>query len=511
MNRRIEPARARTGTLALLGLLSFIAYWIIVSISMNPRLTIVYDVHRSRYGGPLTWPSRWLHLAGISEDARMWLFMGLAVAVVAMWLAAIYVVRNDNRRVLALIIGAGFLMFATLFVFGPSFQSRDLFSYGFYGRVSSVYHKNPFLLIPNVRQHDIFFPYIGWRYNASVYGPVFNYLSYLIAKISSDSVTVNVLCYKLLAFLSYAACLPLVYALTRRVSPGRENMALAITAWSPVLVLHILGAGHNDILMIALILAGFLLYRKGYLLTGIVVVLLGAMVKITGVLALAPMLVLYVRDKRGAPLKRAVAAGATVAGVTVAVYLPFLQSLDIFKTTSRMSKVYSSTSVPKLVSYAYERLLVNGGVARVRAEEIAHGRVQLMFLALFLVMAVILLLRVKDYRTMVFSAAALFLAWFLTTSYILPWYVAPGLMLAAILGWNLLTASMVGMSSVFVLYRLPELPAGGLTLAGQPGPNPYISVPFLMILVGWISLSAAKWVKSRRPANAGATRSPGGT
>jgi len=485
----LDP-RATAWLLGLLGAFSFTAYWVLVSMALNPKLSLAFNVKGAEYGGPLTWPSRWLHLADISEDFRTWLFIFLMVALSLMWLGAIYLVRKDNRRSLALIIVVAFGAFALLFVFGPSFLSKDVFSYSFNGRSMSVYHSNPYLLAPAARQHDIFYPLIGWKDNASVYGPVFNYISCAITRIAGDNIAANVLGFKLLAFLSYAACLPLVYSLTRRVSPGKENMALAISAWCPVLVMHILGAGHNDALMVALLLGGYLLYRKGYLLSGIAIVLVAVMVKVVAAVALAPMLLLYVRDKQGAPLKRLVKAGAMVIVVPLVLYLPFLHSLEIFKATAQMSKLYSNASVPRLLSFEYKKVLKRGGIAAAEAARVANARVHLLFLAVFAIAAIVLLSRVRDYRSMVACSAALFLTWFLTSSYVLPWYLASGLMLAAVAGWNLTTATLVGASAVFSLWRIPGPPTGE-----HPGEvTLYIALPFLLLLLGWFAISTASWL-----------------
>lgn len=491
--RSLDP-RARVWLLGLLGALSFTAYWVFVSMALNPKLSLAFNVKGAEYGGPLTWPSRWLHLAGISDDLRTRLFIFLMAALSLMWLGAIYLVRKDNRRSLALIIVAAFGAFALLFVFGPSFLSRDVFSYSFYGRSMSVYHSNPYLLVPAARQHDILYPLAGWKNNASAYGPVFNYLSFAITRLAGDNIAANVLGFKLLAFLSYAACLPLVYSLARRVSPGKENMALAISAWCPVLVIHFLGAGHNDALMVALLLGGYLLYRKGYLLPGIAVVLLAVMVKVVAVLALVPLLLLYVRDKRGVPLKRLLEAGTMVIVVPLVLYLPFLHGLEIFKTTARMSKLYSKSSVPSLLSLEYKKLLTHGGMAATKATQVANARVQLFFLVVFAIAAIVLLSKVKNYRSMVACSASLCLAWFLTSSYVLPWYLAMGLMLAAVAGWNLTTATLIGASAVFSLWRMPKPSTGGYH--GEA--TLYIALPFLLLLLGWFTISTVRWLAANK-------------
>ena len=53
--RRLIPLKpsARRGLLVLLGAASFICYWVLLSIALNPKLQIVYSVKGATYGGPL--------------------------------------------------------------------------------------------------------------------------------------------------------------------------------------------------------------------------------------------------------------------------------------------------------------------------------------------------------------------------------------------------------------------------------------------------------------------------
>jgi len=476
--------RARALQLVLLGLMSGLAYYVLVSLSLTPNAGLTYDVKGTKYGGPLTWPSRLLGLAHMSHGSRQLLFVFLMVALSCLWFGAIHIVRRDTRRSMTAIIVAGFGLFALVFVFTPSFMSRDIFSYIFFGRAMTVYHSNPFLLIPHARQSDIFYPLIGWKYNASVYGPVFNYLSWLVTRIAGNNVAANVLGFKFMAFLFYSACLPMVYWLTRRVSPGKENMALAVTAWCPLLVMHTLGGGHNDVIMVAIVLAGYLLYRKGYLLIGIVIVMVAVLVKIDAVLALAPMLVLYVRDKQGASLKRLFAACAACIGIGVVLYLPFLQTLKIFKTTARMSKMYSASSIPQLFSWLYQKMFSSGSKASLSLQLSARSRVHLLFLAVAAILGILLLVGVKDYRSMVLCAAALVFIWFCTSTYILPWYLGLGLVLAALTGWNITTGALIGASTIFILYQI----------AGGPG----LSIPLLLLFVIWAVVLGNNTIRKSR-------------
>jgi alpha-1,6-mannosyltransferase len=492
---KISPS-LRTVALGSVAAATALLYWLLLAISLNPELSIVHDVKGARYAGPLVWPARWFHLASLEQGRREWLFTLLLVALVALWLGAVWLVRRDRRKATTAIIAGAFGLFGLMFVFGPSFQSQDVFSYAFAGRALSVYHRNPFILVPAARPHDVFYPLIGWKDNASVYGPVFSYFSYVITRIAGNSVASTVLGFKLLAAAAYAACLPMVYTLARRLSPGRENMALLISAWCPVLVLHFLGAGHNDILAVAFVLGGYLLYRKGYLLTGIAVVTFAVAVKLTAALALAPLVVLYIRDRNGAPLKRLLASGAACVGVLAATYLPLWGGTAMFDSTVQISKLYSGSAVPRLVSSWYARVLAHGGVTLARATTIAEGRVRLVFLAVLFAGTIVFLWSARDFRSMAVATASILLLWVLCATYILPWYLAIGLMVAAVTGWTRITGLTIAAASILVLYRLP-MPAGP---AGAP--TFYTAYPLLILLAGWGAIAAVSRMKSRSAAGA---------
>lgn len=488
------------------GIVMSLAFWVLISLALKTPSGLISKPRKRGFGGPLTWPARWLHLRSLSPTGRSLTFIALMVVLTLGYLAAIYLVRRDNRRKVTYALVGFFAVFALLFLFMPPFMSRDLYSYVFYGRVMSVYHRNPYILIPVMRRHDLFYPLLGWRYNASVYGPVFNWLSYLITRIAGNHVASNVLGFKVLASASYAACLPIIYSLTRRVSPGRENLALAVSAWCPILVMHTLGGGHNDIMMAFFVLTGFLLYRKDHQLWGIVVVTLAVMVKLTAALALLPLLVLYLRDKRGKPVPRAAAAAGTIIAITAISYLPFWKGIRIFNSTRHMSTLYSFSSVPRLVSIEVQRVLIRSGMLWVRAETLANQMVQLVFLAVFAVVTIYLLTRVKDYRSMIISVAAINLVWFLTSIYILPWYLAVGLMVACVAGWNMTTAAYVTVASFFTFYHIPATNIPTLAWSGRLGTDLYLSLPFFLILTAWLGVGLY-YLRKRR--NAGSALGPG--
>ncbi len=483
--------------LASTGSVLLVAFWVLISMALTPNKGLVYDVRGARYGGPLTWPATWFHLGTLSKSHLTYTYLALMMVLVLAYAAAVYLVRNDNSRNATAIIGGFFLVFALMFLVIPMWTSTDVFSYAFYGRSMAIYHANPYILVPAARKADIFYPYAGWHFNASVYGPVFNFISYGITRIAGNSITSNVLGFKALAVACYAGSLPIVFTLTRRVSPGKENFALAVTAWSPLMLMHVVGGGHNDALMVLLVLAAFLMYRKDHALAGLFVMMLAVMVKVSAVLALAPYVVLYVREARTNPLRRLGGAAVVVVLVPVLLYAPFWQGTRIFDSTVRMSKLISFGSVPRLLSSEGQDMLGHLGFSATRAASISNETAQLLFMALFGFLTLYLLTRVKDFRSMIVVSGAIILLWFLTSSYVVPWYLGLGLMVSAIAGWNWLTGTYLATSFVFLLYRVPDASNPRVLGIDRHGAFTYLSWPCLIILVSLL-LYGARHTWTRR-------------
>jgi hypothetical protein len=150
-----------------------------------------------------------------------------------------------------------------------------------------------------------------------------------------------------------------------------------------------------------------------------------------------------------------------------------------------------------------QRILVKSGMAGVRAETLANQTVRLVFLVVFAVLTLYLLRRVRDYRTMIVSTAAISLVWFLMSFYILPWYLAAGLMVASVAGWNATTGAYITVASVFTLYHIPATNIPVLTWSGRFGTNLFLSLPFFLVLAAWLFLVLRDAPKRRKPKSIG--------
>lgn len=500
---RIGPG-LRLFILLICGLVVFLCFALLVSMALNPKITMAYNTKGATYSGPLTWLGRWLNLGGLSGTGRHALYILLMVLLNLAYFAAAFLARKDRRLSTTVLIVGGFLLFSLLFLFIPPLLSRDVYSYTFYGRAMTVHHANPFLAKVISYPRDVIYPFVGWKETASVYGPLFNYLSFIVCRVAGNNIPANVLGFKVLSFFFYAASLPLVYAVSRRVSPGRENLALVIAAWNPLLLLHLIGGGHNDSVMFFFALLGFYLYRRGYPVWGLVSMVLAVMVKMTAALALLPYLVFFLRDQRGKVVPRVLESAAAVVVIPVLFYFPFWNGFSIFNATGKVLRMSSSSSIPTLAKDVLTKLLSAMGLAKTTAGSLSTSLAHVFFLGLFVAITLALLWKVRDYRSMVLSTAGIFLAWILTASYLLPWYLAMGIMVCAVAGWNATTACTIAASSIFTLYKVPTTPTTHLLLhqGGKAKPLLYLSIPLAIILIAWLILgkpfSGLRWAKPGR-------------
>lgn len=211
----------------------------------------------------------------------------------------------------------------------PVFLSRDVYSYDFYGRMVSQHDANPYTEVPASFSTDPAYPFVSidWLDSPSVYGPAFTSLSAGVTSLAS-SPEGAAFAFKLLAAIASLATLLLVVAAARRLRPERAAFAGVLVAWNPVVVFHGVAGGHNDALLGLALAAGVLaiLARRELWATGLLT--LGALVKISGGVALA-LAVAGAALRRPSARMRAVGLHVGIAAlVALPFVIPFLQSED---------------------------------------------------------------------------------------------------------------------------------------------------------------------------------------
>jgi alpha-1,6-mannosyltransferase len=252
-------------------------------------------------------------LAGTFGSGGIDLGLGGLIAVLLLtFVSYAAMVRGaDQLTARPVLIGIGCL--TLIILLAPLMLSTDVFSYIAYGRIGHVYGFNPYLAGPSAIARDPLYPYIGtqWVKTASAYGPLFTGVSYLFAHLS---IATQVNAYKMIAAVSSLVVVWLVWG-AARIRGLNPVKAVAIVGLNPVLVIFGVGGGHNDLLMLALAMAGvYMLLLDRQRASGALLVTATA-VKLTAGLMLPFALAEAARGANGARRRRALLGGAGLAAI----------------------------------------------------------------------------------------------------------------------------------------------------------------------------------------------------
>jgi hypothetical protein len=203
---------------------------------------------------------------------------GLIAALVLMFLSYAITLRAAkqlSQRAVLMSIAA----LNALVLVAPPLLSTDLFSYIAYGRLGTTYGINPYLHGPNVIAFDPLYHLVGaqWTHTPTAYGPLFTALSYPLAGLN---IATSVFAYKGIAALSCVAIVLLVWraAELRGMDPVK---AVALVGLNPVIVVYGVGGGHNDMLMLAILVAGIYVLLRQREGTGGAMIIAATAIKLT--------------------------------------------------------------------------------------------------------------------------------------------------------------------------------------------------------------------------------------
>ena len=210
--------------------------------------------------------------------------VGALLAFLGIYLLAMRYVEYVSARVIVGAVSA----FTAIALLGPPLFSTDVFSYQAYAQMFAHYHINPYLhgpiVIGQYPLRNLLSMSIGakWINIASVYGPIFTFISVIF---QSASITLNYYAFKVIAAVASGATMFLIWksAERRGVSPKR---GVALFGLNPLVTLAGVGGGHNDLLMLMLTTAGIyaLLGRRER--SSAALITAGAAIKLTGLIVL---------------------------------------------------------------------------------------------------------------------------------------------------------------------------------------------------------------------------------
>ncbi len=219
-------------------------------------------------------------------------YLSVAVLVVG-WLGV-----GNEARAGRLTTGRAWLVLAAwgvpLFL-GPPLFSRDLYSYIAQGLIA---HRglNPYAVGPDILGPGPLLASVArvWRATSSPYGPFFVAATRTVADVSGRTLVEQILAFRTLELVGVALLMVSLPRLARRL--GTEpGLALWLGALSPLALFSFVSSGHNDTLMMGLVVAGVTLALGGRLTLGLALCALAATVKLPAAVAVVFLAVDHVR------------------------------------------------------------------------------------------------------------------------------------------------------------------------------------------------------------------------
>ncbi|WP_067458995.1 alpha-(1-_6)-mannopyranosyltransferase A [Nocardia alba] len=195
----------------------------------------------------------------------------------------------------------------TPLLFAAPMFSRDSYSYLAQGallrdgfdpyQVGPV--ANPGVLLDNVSP--------VWTTTTAPYGPVFLLMGRAITSLTGDNVIAGTIALRVVMLPGLALMMWAVPYLTKHLG-GKPTVALWLAVLNPLVLVHLIGGVHNEMLMVGLMCAGVALVLERHHVAGIVVVAIGVAIKATAGVAL-PFLVwiwiLHEKERRAAERRAA--------------------------------------------------------------------------------------------------------------------------------------------------------------------------------------------------------------
>jgi len=166
------------------------------------------------------------------------------------------------------------------FFLGTPLFSRDLYSYVAQGQLTR-HGLNPYVVAPSALGPGNLLSSIAsvWRNTASPYGPLFVTISHLGVAVAGASLVSQILVFRAVELVGVALMMVSLPLLARRLG-NDPGLALWLAVLSPLALFSFVSSGHNEALMLGLMLAGITLGTGGRLRWGVALCALAATIKL---------------------------------------------------------------------------------------------------------------------------------------------------------------------------------------------------------------------------------------
>ncbi len=291
-------------------------------------------------------------IGDLLQQAGLHGFLRLSIAFISvslLYFVGLRAAYQTSSKTAWMIIIAGTLAFIFMFLFMAPLDARDIYDNIFHGRILGVYRANPFRDVVSAFPHDPFFKYPWWKHSPSAYGPLWEMLAGITARLAGDGIIANILAFKILPGIFHLMSIAVVVAFLRRSQPRHALAGAVMLGWNPVVLYETWGNGHNDItMMFWVLLASLFISQKRYSL-GILSLVVGTLIKFIPILLIPTATLIGFHSLENIKSRFWFIVKTSLAAVILIMitYLPFWSGMATFSIGRRMQMF--TTSIPALI------------------------------------------------------------------------------------------------------------------------------------------------------------------
>ena len=240
-----------------------------------------------------------LEIEQMLRNGRKWFapfyVLGLVILFYAFWrvLKIVHTLSKEEpkaaRSLRIWILGIGILCGMILIGLYP-ITALDVALYVVRARLWAFYDGSPMVAVPASFPQDQYIRLAGeYVKEASPYGPVWELIAQVPIRLGLFDIAGGIVAMKVIALLAYIGTAVLVGWYARQDTPrlGVSSLtALTFFALNPLVLLEAIGNGHNDMLMLALMTLGLVLWQRDRWAWATLALTLATLIKITGLILL---------------------------------------------------------------------------------------------------------------------------------------------------------------------------------------------------------------------------------
>jgi ribosomal protein S18 acetylase RimI-like enzyme len=281
------------------------------------------------------------------------IFLLLFLLYMLAWWAAGQVKSRDAWTI---VIGWGVLLCVPMFLLHP-YDARDIFDNILRARILGVYGQNPYLQTASAFPNDPFYNFAWWKGFASPYGPFWEQIASLGARIAGDGILANIIIFKIISILFLFLTTIFIYLTLKNHAPERALQGTLLFMWNPLVLFEVVGNAHNDISMLLWVAASIWASASKRWTLAVWFLAVGVVFKFIPILLLptAGLIGLANQVDRRSKWKYFFGTGLGCLAIWFVAYLPFWYGFGTLTFMKQGSLL--TTSLASLVYYNFQSVL----------------------------------------------------------------------------------------------------------------------------------------------------------